>query len=232
MAMVYTVKMEVYWGIFDKDLSLNMGLESLLKDISFSQNKYTENNYLSCPAIREKHKNTFFTRIPCDIDFFYKDNEYHTNIPERIALRQGLYENSHSFDLFFNRIFYSEVPQIMEVSPAFLHNTTYSKYGHAPSGSFDIGQWFRPSIPNFQLWSNENSFYAKQNEPHMYFNFPNSNKIVLRQFYVTDKLFEIAQENVMYKHIKPKQNLNSLYKIFNKSLNKKTIAKEIKNNLI
>jgi hypothetical protein len=224
--------MEVYWGIFDKDLSFNRGFESLIKDISSAQNQHPENNYIACPAIRDKHKNTFFSRIPCDVNFFYQDNDYHTNIPEKIAVRQGLYENSHSFDLLFNTIFYSETPQMMEVSPAFLHNTSYSKYGHVPSGSFDIGQWFRPSIPNFQLWSGENSFYAKKDEPHMYFNFPNKNKVKLREFYVTDKLFDIALENVMYKQKNPKQNLQSLYKMFNKSLEKKTIMQEINKNLI
>jgi hypothetical protein len=224
--------MEIYWGIFDKDTSLDMSFEPLLKDISFSQKTHTKSNYISCPAIREKHKNTFFTRMPCDVNFFYKENNYYTNIPEKISLRQGLYENSHSFNLAFNRIFYSPLPQIMEVSPAFLHNTTYSKYGHAPSGAFDIGQWFRPSGPNFQLWSGINEFKAFKGEPHLYFNFPNKNKITLKQFHVTDKLFEISKENVMYKETNPKQNLDFLYKMFQKSSNKKIIMQEIKNNLI
>jgi hypothetical protein len=146
-------------------------------------------------------------------------------------LRDGLYHNSHAFNLNLLRIFYSEEPQILETSPAYLHKTSYSLMGHQASGAFDIGRWIRPSAPNFQLWSGVTEFYASEGEPHMYFNFPNKNKIHLKQFYVSDKVKEISDANVSFKTYLPKQNLNSLYSRFLKSNQKNIIIEEIKKNL-
>jgi hypothetical protein len=225
---------EIYWGIFNDfptNSLLNMEPKPLLKDLAESQKQYPGSNFVSCPSIANKFKNTFISHIPYDIDFFYLNGEYRTNRPNVIFPRTGLYENSHALDFNLQRIFFSATPQIMEVTPAFLHQTPYTQYGHAPSGSFDISKWFRPSSPTFQMWKNINSFSAKENDPHLYFNFPNENKIILKQFYVTDRLIEIALSNVNHKSLIPKQNLNSLYDRFIKSNQNKIILKEINENL-
>ena len=120
----------------------------------------------------------------------------------------------------------------MEVSPAFLHKTSYAKYGHAPSGAFDIGQWFRPSSPTFQLWDGIERFEAKTGEPHLYFNFPNEHKIELKQFAMTEKLHHIMTANVMLKAYLPKQPLSFLYENFTKSGRNKEVIQEIETNLL
>jgi len=223
----------VYWGVFDNYAQTSLfDLEpkSLIKDFSESQKNLKDNNYVACPAFREKHRNTFMSYIPYDLAFGYKDGVYHRN-RDQITLRDGLYDNSHAFDLNLLRIFYSEDPQILEVSPAYLHKTSYYSMGHPASGAFDIGKWFRPSAPNFQLWSGVTEFSALEGEPHMYFNFPNKNTVQLKQFYVSDKLREISDGNVSFKLYLPKQNFNSLYSRFLKSNQKKIIIEEIKKNL-
>jgi hypothetical protein len=223
----------VYWGIFDdyaKTSLLDLEPKSLIKDFSESQKNFKDSNYVACPAFREKYKNTFVSNIPYNLLFGYNNGEYYRNRDE-ITIRTGLYDNSHAFDLNLLRIFYSEEPQTLETSPAFLHQTSYCSMGHQASGSFDIGKWLRPSAPTFQLWPGIEEFSAKEGEPHMYFNFPSKQKIYLKQFYVSDKIKELSESNTSFKLYLPKQNLNSLYSRFLKSNQKNIIIQEIKKNL-
>lgn len=120
----------------------------------------------------------------------------------------------------------------MEVSPAFLHKTSYSQYGHAPSGEFDISKWFRPSSPTFQMWEGETEFQAKKGEAHLYFNFPNEKRIKLEQFQMNKRLYEIMHLCVNYKINKPNQTLPSIYEMFETTGLKEDTLKEIQNNLI
>lgn len=224
----------VYWGVFTdyaKNSLFDLEPKSLIKDLAESQKNFKDDNYVACPAIRDKHKNTFVSYLPYDIEFKYINGKYSTNRPNEIFVRQGLYENSHAFDFEIERIFYCEEPQLIETSPAFLHNTSYSNMGHGPSGAFDIGKWLRPSSPNFQLWSGVTEFKANAGEAHMYFNFPGNERIVLKKFYVSDNLKELAFGNISLKHYLPKENLNSLYTRFIKSNQKNMIINEIKKNL-
>lgn len=223
----------VYWSIlydYAKNSLFDLEPKSLIKDFSESQKNVKDNNYVACPSFREKHRNTFVSYIPYDILFGYDNGQYYRNRDE-LVFRTGLYDNSHAFDLDLTRLFYSEEPQILETSPAFLHKTSYSAMGHMPSGAFDIGKWLRPSSPTFQMWSGVTEFSAKEGEPHMYFNFPNDKKIQLKQFYASDKIREMSEANVSFKSYIPKQNLNSLYSRFLKSNQKKIIIEEIKKNL-
>jgi hypothetical protein len=223
----------VYWAIlqdYAKNSLFDLEPKSLIKDFSESQKNFKDQNYVACPAFREKHKNTFVSYIPYNLSFNYQDGTYYKNKDE-FTVRPGLYDNSHAFDLNLFRIFYSEEPQILETSPAFLHKTSYSLMGHQASGAFDIGKWFRPSSPTFQLWPGVTEFSAMEGEPHMYFNFPNSKKVYLKQFYASDKIRELSNANTSLKDYIPKQNLNSLYSRFLKSNQKKIIIQEIKNNL-
>ena len=120
----------------------------------------------------------------------------------------------------------------METSPAFLHQTSYTQYGHAPSGAFDIGKWFRPSAPTFQLWSAVNNFKASKGEAHLYFNFPSENNIQFKEFEMTDLLYKISSASVSHKQSIPKQNLQSLYARFGQSGFSKKIMTEIEANLL
>ena len=220
----------VYWANLCPELKMDLEPKSLLVDIANSQSQFKGQNWLSCPAIKNKHLNTFFTTIPYDLKIKFENNFLYTD-NETITPRQGLYDKSYAFDWNLQRIFFSESPQTMEVTPAYLHKTSYSKYGHVPSGAFDIGRWFRPSAPMFQLWPEENIFLAKSGEAHLYFNFPNKKKIVLKEFYFTNTLKEIVAFNVNYKNIIPHQSLNSIYNMFENNKLRKTVLSEITKNI-
>jgi hypothetical protein len=211
---------------------LDMEPKPLLADLAKRQPEHQEDGYVACPAIKAKHKNTFFTAIPYDFTVQFVEGQMYSTHPESVVQRPGLYENSFSFNWHMNRTFFSETPQIMEVTPAYLHPTVHSRFGHAPSGAFDIGKWFRPSSPNFQLWSNLSEFHAKKDDAHLYFNFPSEERIVLKQFVMTEKLFEIQDATLNHKEYFPKQNLNSIYSRFTQNGISKILLKEIKENLL
>jgi hypothetical protein len=221
----------IYWAAFNQNSTPDLELKSLVRHISTTQSNHIGSNQVACPAIRSKHTNTFYSTFPYDLEVMFKDKLI-TNKPEVIEQRTGLYENSYAFNWHYNRIFFSAVPQIMETSPAFLHRTTYSQYGHAPSGAFDIGKWFRPSAPTFQLWSGVNEFKVSKGEAHLYFNFPSKNTIEFKQFKMTDLLYEISSASVGHKQSIPKQNLQSLYTRFSQSGFQKKIMTEVEANLL
>jgi hypothetical protein len=221
----------IYWANLSQVETIDFPLKPLIPDIVQSQSSYPRQNYIACPAVRNKHSNTFFSTIPHDISFKVYNGQFLTS-DTGITPRQGLYENSYAFDWNIQRIFFSPFEQVMEVSPAFLHKTSYSQYGHSPSGAFDISKWFRPSAPTFQLWENETEFYAKQGEAHLYFNFPNAKRVKLQEFEMSNRLFEIMRFCVTYKVTKPNQTLHSIYQMFVESGLHQETLKEIEANLI
>jgi hypothetical protein len=220
----------IYWAALSQDSPADFEPKLLLSHIADSQSQHSGSNYLTCPAIRNKHANTFVTEIPYELNVkFYEGECFSTDI--KVSERQGLYENSFAFDWKIERIFFSPISQIMEVTPAYLHKTSYSQYGHAPSGAFDIGQWFRPSSPTFQLWSGQTTFTAKKGEAHLYVDFPNRNKVVLEEFVMSENLMEIMHTCTDYKFNKPKQNLSAIYEMFTKNGLKQKVIQEIRKNL-
>jgi hypothetical protein len=220
----------IYWASLNQDETLDLEPKSLLKNMAELQYDHKGYNHVACPAIKDKHSNTFMTHIPYDLNVRFTEGQLYTS-DDKVNGRIGLYENSYAFNWAIERIFFSPSPQIMEVTPAYLHKTSYSRQGHAPSGAFDIGQWFRPSSPTFQLWSGETTFTAKEGEAHLYYNFPSEDRVVLQQFNMTYNLYEIMDTCLNHKFVKPKQNLSSIYKMFfEKDLNYK-IKEEIQNNL-
>lgn len=224
-------KKTIYWANLSQIPSANFALKSLIPDIAKAQASYPTGNHSACPAIRNKHWNTFFSTVPYEISVTVREGRLLAS-DTNITKRQGLYENSYAFDWNIPRIFFSPVKQIMQVSPAFLHKTSYSTYGHAPSGEFDISQWFRPSNPTFQLWEGETQFHAQQGEAHLYFNFPSENKIVLQEFLMTDDLYNIMNWCLTYKRRKPNTPLKVLYEDFNNNNLSELIMSNIANSLV
>ncbi len=221
----------IYWGNMSQLPSSEFSLKPLIPNVAKSQSAYPKENHVACPAIRSKNSNTFFSTIPYDISVRIYNGQFLASDSE-IEQRQGLYENSYAFNWNVRRIFFSPFEQTMEVSPAFLHKTSYSQYGHAPSGEFDISKWFRPSSPTFQLWENETEFKAQKGEPHLYFTFANKKKIKLQEFKMSGRLYDIAKYCSGYKRIKPHQSLSSNYQMFVETGLQEETFTEIKKNLV
>ena len=216
----------VYWANLSPIPTSDFTINPLMPSVAKSQSFYPRENHIACPAIRDKHSNTFFSTIPYDIHVKF-DNGNLLSSTQLVSPRQGLYQNSYAFNWYIGRVFFSASEQMMEVSPAFLHKTSYAQYGHAPSGRFDISKWFRPSSPTFQLWENETEFHANQGEAHLYFNFPNERKVKLQEFKMTQRLYEIMDLCTGYKSIKPNQPLSAIYDMFEQTGLREETLREI-----
>lgn len=222
----------VYWARYSEACQFfDATPHALLPLLAESQKSHIGNNFVACPAIRNKHKNTFVTHVPWDISVSFFEGEMVTHDSYAFR-REGLYDSSYAFDWAIRRIFFSAEPQLMETSPAYFQQTSYSGLGVLSSGSFDISKWFRPSSPNIQLWQGVNYFTARQDEPFLYFNFPNESRIVLKEFKMTDTLYDIATNNVALKNTTPKLSLEALYEYAAVQKQRKTILKEIQTNLL
>jgi hypothetical protein len=222
----------IYWAAFNQDSTPELKPQSLSRHIAISQNLHIGHNHSACPAIRDKHSNTFYGVFPYDLNVLIDNGKVISNRGDEVEERQGLYQDSFAFDWHYRRIFFSPEPQLMETSPAYLHQTPHTQYGHSPSGSFDIGRWFRPSAPAFQLWSGIKEFKALKDEPHIYFNFPSENRIQLQEFKMNNYLYTIAGASVFNKFNVPKQPLSAMYKHFVQSGLHKKVMKEIEANLL
>jgi hypothetical protein len=100
-------------------------------------------------------------------------------------------------------------------------------------GGFDIGQWFRPVTANHILWEGENRFKAKEGEPMFYVRFKTDKQIVLKPFYVTEKLYKCASSNVGFaRYYKEGLSLAQRYERFKITKMRDMVLKEIKANLI
>ena len=102
----------VYWANLCPELNIDIEPKPVLVDIARSQSLYKGQNWLSCPAIKDKHLNTFFTNIPYDLKVKFENNNIYSN-DQRVSARQGLYNNSYAFNWDIQRIFFSEDSQIM-----------------------------------------------------------------------------------------------------------------------
>jgi hypothetical protein len=114
----------------------------------------------------------------------------------------------------------------------YFHQTSYSSLGHIPSGQFNIGKWFRPSAPNVSVFPKIDVFKAIKGDALIYYNFATNKRVILKQFFVTDLLFNIALDSVDHKQFIPNQPLQDLYNRVTKGKINKVIQKDILSNLL
>lgn len=228
----------VYWSPFTipqnvpERILWNQEPQPFLADLRERQKDSLLDSHFMCPSVKQKHKNTFIADFTYDVDVYSYKNEIVTKTPY-VNQRVGVYPDSFAFDITgFDRVFFSEESLLMQTSPAYYHQTSYSHLGHVPSGQFDISQWFRPSAPTVQCFSHVGKFEAKEGEPLMYFNFVTNDKVELKPFLLTQTLYDISQACISLKFKNRKLPLNEMYARFTRSNLKNTIMREIKKNLL
>jgi hypothetical protein len=143
-----------------------------------------------------------------------------------------MYKDGFSFDIDYQLIFYSFEDLLLETSPPYLHQSPWTALGHSPSGSFNIGKWFRPSAPNISVYPNIDTIELNQSDPLIYYNFVTDKQVILQQFFVTDFLFDIAMNLVNHKLVVPNEPLDSLYYKFEDSQTDTVVKREILQNLL
>ena len=227
----------IYWASqvppskFAERALFNVEPTRLINDIASIYNK--ESRVFACPAFTDRYKNTFVLKFPFDVNIStFGNTDFLTKSPFVSKRHNPMYINGTTFDYSFDHIFYSFEDQLLESTPPYFHQTTYSQLGHVSSGAFDINRWFRPISPNISLYPNVPIFKASANEPLLYLNFPNQKTVTLKRFMLSDLLMDSATECIRHKAYFPKQSLDSLYKRFTKGNLSKVIQKEILANLL
>jgi|TARA_R110002124_G_scaffold199059_5_gene365881 hypothetical protein len=236
----------VYWAAWDnKDMLDEMFLGysnpvNVLHDLQSNINKENKmDNFLNCPAFSNQYKNTFMLKSPTTIDVTFKDNYIRNNLPEHIPFNQKsfIYKQpslvgAKTIKAAANWIFFSEDNLVMETMHPSMHNTPVSEYGYYVPGGFNISQWFRPIEYAFQMWEGCEKFKVNHNDPMMYVRFNTTERIELKKFTLSPKLFDMSMSCVRLKTYVRQRNLQKLYDIFTESKMRSQILKEIKENLM
>ena len=236
----------VYWAPWDqKDMLDEMFLGysepvNVLQQLQSKINKENKmDNFLSCPAFKNVHKNTFMLKSPTNIDVTFTDKYIKNNIPSHIPFnertlvyKQPTLLGARTVRAAANWIFFCEESLEMESMHPFMHNTPVSNQGFYVPGAFNISQWFRPLEYAFQMWEGCDYFKINYEDPLMYVRFNTLEKVELKKFDLTPELLSMSMKCVRLKSYVRQRNLQKLYNIFTESKMHKQILKEIKTNLM
>lgn len=207
------------------------------------QNKSNSSSNLSifsCPAFKQKTKNTYVFRNSLESEYKFKVVENNVELSgtkENQMNARVIREPSLSigpqvlFDLQY--LFFSDQQIEADFSQPTFHQAKYTNYGTVIPGSFNIGSWFRPFAFEVQMWSNEGKFIVEEDEPIFYVNFKTDKKIKLHRFNNNPRLDALARHcvrspNLFGQHLP----LWKRYKRFNETSMREIVLNEIKNNLV
>jgi len=184
--------------------------------------------YDSCKSMHNIFANTFMLDHPMNLQWSKGD-------PNGIFIdrsHDSFFKDSIMLDVDFQWLFFSEDDIELELTPAYMHKALSNDYGYLTAGSLNISKWFRAINTTYQLWDGVTEMKIKQDDPMMYLNFRTPNKVILKQFVMTDKLRHMADATANFKSIFPMQPLENLYERFTRSNQHKLVLKEIRNNLL
>jgi hypothetical protein len=240
----------VYWAPYSNNelpyqlAMLDIVPKSFMSDIQsrkvinkkYPQNRLTGGGgYQACSAMHTAANNLFILKSPISAELTFDKNgtiDRSTKNNNWFTERESSFENSFCFDLECRYIFFSEEPVNMTFTPPYLHKPKCSEFGAIVPGQMDISSWFSRIPSVFQLWENENKFKINFNEPIAYLKFDTDKKVELKQFKLTNELFNQANACGNLKQVIQFQSMAKLYDRFKKAGMKDAILNEIKRNLI
>jgi hypothetical protein len=197
-------------------------------------------NYFNCHAFKNFCKNLYSLKNPYTVDLFYENGRAYSKNPPKTGydlavtsqVKQPSIKDSLTINYCVNWIFFADKPVHLQTLHPWMHKTEASKTSFYVPGTFDISKWFRPIEMACQLFPGKTTFKSLEGEPLIYANFLTDEPIILKKFYLTPELIDMSISCTNLKHFKKFKSLNSLYKIFHKSLLQKKILKEIQKNVI
>jgi len=238
----------VYWSPWYRDVNIYKenylcyhDIDSVYSDLV--KNKNEENisdNFFNCYAFKDTLKNMYCLRNPYSIDVTYQHGRTFSNHPKKVGfdlamtslVKQSSVKNSLTINYCVNWIFFTEETLKIQTMHPSMHKTHLTDTAYYVPGSFDISQWFRPVEGAYQLFPGESTLKVNEGDPLMYIKFLTNEKIELKRFYLTQDLIDMSLSCTQLKNFKSFKGLDYLYKVFNKSLLRNKVLKEIKNNVI
>jgi len=150
-----------------------------------------------CPAIVDDIKNVFVIKSPISIKLKIYHNKFDIENQTLefgkafIGPPQGKF-GIHQ--LGFGYLFFSDKNLIATQLPAYYDQNDFTEKTFALSGSFDIGQWYRPMAkPAFVIKKNVDFIDIKEGDPLIYIKFNTTEKVKLIEF--DDVEFQKLGEN-------------------------------------
>lgn len=194
-----------------------------------------------CPAIIDDLKNIFVIKSPVSITLKI--------FPNRLDVEQQSIEFAKAFfgppqgkpgihQLGFGYLFFSEKNLVATQLPAYYSQNDFTDKTFAISGSFDIGQWYRPMAkPAFIFKPGSSSVTISEGDPLLYIKFNTSEKVQLVEFDDVEfsKLGEKSPEflcGTLKKQATSVISLERCYQYFNAFRMRRKILKLIKGNEI
>jgi hypothetical protein len=176
--------------------------EHLSKEIATTRKGST---FLKCPAHTDFLKNTFVFLAPFDVTLDINITNTDRSILSE-NLSQAVFDNLidtrflEDYDSQTNpypligidwlNIFTCNDSLFLQVLPAFMHHTEFSKSATVIPGEFDIGKWTRPVEIVFEVKSNQEKIVINKGDAVAYFKFN------------TDQLIKLVPASTPWSEIK------------------------------
>ena len=201
-------------------------------------------NFIKCPVFNRFARKTFNILSPIDFSFYICDNHVRSNhknsklIPDEFVFVRNVKLNCISLHLL-NYVFFTETPCNMTWNNSYFSKGQFSSKVHVIPGQFDISRWFRNVDLAFIVRNKNDEVHIQRKEPvaSVNFDFQNDDKIIFKRFDLNEKLRKYLKFKKILSYDtdqRPKFDklLSYYYNLFDSSLAKKGIIKEIKRNIL
>ena len=194
--------------------------------------------FFQCPAMSGNMKSTYFFESPFDMTYHYDFKDVHKGQSffqgvRILSDRDDTLSIGPMIRLELQFFLFAEEPLETMFTPPYFHKPKHQNYGAVLPGVFDIGQWFRPYVTEFQMWNETGELVLEKGEPLFYMGFNTNKKIIFKRFEMTDKLHKSSKNIVATSSMFPTgTSLFERYKDFRNVGLREKILKEIKENVI
>jgi hypothetical protein len=193
----------------------------------------------ACPAFANIYKKvlTFATPVSSEYEYDFSQDRKHiapkgeTSIPI-LSTRPFIFNHGPNFIMPLTTIFFAEESLTARLTPPYLHNSEFLKYGTIMSGEFDIGQWFRPISFELQMWKDKGTLKFNENDALMYLEFFTDRTIELVRFDMSKQLLNLMESVTTSRQVFGRSSLSKKYERFKNVGLREKVLTEIKKNLI
>jgi hypothetical protein len=234
--------MDVYWSAMDSPFIPFIKYqepELVLKDISrqIPAGLDAQLKITNCPAFKDTCRNTYALHTPVDYELTYEGQDITTEMYDEPFFQNVVNIRDTSFQrmtsLNFKYVLFSEQEIEAEIIPCFLTSNGFTDNADLIPGKINIGKWMRPVECAYFAKLGDRTISFKEGEPFAFVRFHTDEKVRLRKFNWTARLDHIVRSNLQSRIYKPRfMNLQYYYDLFGKSNIRKTILKEINDNLL
>jgi hypothetical protein len=228
----------VYWSLLS-DEWMRATPPSPVRKSLYEKKLHEESELMmfhKCPFLHEHLSETYALHSPYEYSFKIENGLVSSDLynqdffNDRVSIR-SIEKKCFSFNMPY--VFFTEEKSLELSIPSFpyLENNNISQRCSPFVGTIDIGKYFRPIDFAFFLKDPYNEFIIEKDEIFGYASFKTKEKIVLKQFYPTEKIKAYFKDvkNVNKNKTFFYQGTESFYEKFRL---KKIILKEIKENLL